>query len=85
MHFSVTNKEHASFYNSLCDEDSDYLEDLKILFGAVGNRTDTLVELCTAEILLRPWCVGEMVTARLHDIDTFLIRLPDFWFAVLIQ
>ena len=34
--------------------------------------------LCTREILLRPWCVGEMTTARLHNIDTVLIMFPDF-------
>ena len=58
--------------------DSDNLVDLRVLFEVVGSRTDTLVVLCSSDILSRPWCVGEMVTARLHDIDTFLVRLPDF-------
>ena len=34
--------------------------------------------LCTREILHRPWCVGEMTTARLHNIDTILVMFPDF-------
>ena len=58
--------------------DSDNLEDLSLLFGVVGNRTDTPVVLCSSGILSRPWYVGEMATARLHNIDTFLVRLPDF-------
>ena len=58
--------------------DSDNLEDLSLLFGVVGSRMDTLVVLCSSGILSSPWCVGEMATARLHNIDTFLIRLPDF-------
>ena len=58
--------------------DSDNLQDLSRLFVIVGEKTDTLVVLCTREILYRPWCVGEMTTARLHDIDTILIIFPDF-------
>ena len=46
--------------------------------GYVGNDTDTLVVICTSEILSRPWCVGEMTTARLHGVDTILVVLPDF-------
>ena len=58
--------------------DSDNLQDLSLLFGIVGEKTETLVVLCTKEILYRPWCVGEMTTARLHDVDTILVMFPDF-------
>ena len=58
--------------------DSDNLQDLSLLFGAVAEKTETLVVLCTREILHRPWCVGEMTTARLHNIDTILVMFPDF-------
>ena len=58
--------------------DADNLEDLNLLFGYVGNDTDTLVVICTSEILARPWCVGEMTTARLHSVDTVLVVLPCF-------
>ena len=58
--------------------DADDLEDLNLLFGHVANDTDTLVVICTSEILARPWCVGEMTTARLHDVDTVLVVLPCF-------
>ena len=58
--------------------DSDNLQDLSLLFAIVGEKTETLVVLCTKEILYRPWCVGEMTTARLHNIDTILVIFPDF-------
>ena len=58
--------------------DSDNLEDLSLLFGIVGEKTETLVVLCTREILHRPWCVGEMTTARLRNVDTILVMFPDF-------
>ena len=37
--------------------DSDDLRDLGVLFGVVGNHTDTLVVLCTREILRRRYWV----------------------------
>ena len=46
--------------------------------GYVEKNTDTLVVICTSEILSRPWCVGEMMTARVHGVDTILVVLPDF-------
>ena len=58
--------------------DADDLQDLNRLFGFVGNDTDTLVVICTSEILARPWCVGEMTTARLHAVDVVLVVLPCF-------
>ena len=58
--------------------DSDNLQDLSLLFAIVGEKTETLVVLCTKEILYRPWCVGEMTTARLHNVDTILVIFPDF-------
>ena len=58
--------------------DADNLVDLDLLFGYVGDETDTLVVICSSEILARPWCVGEMTTARLHDVDTILVVLPCF-------
>ena len=58
--------------------DSDNLRDLNHLFNVVSNETETLVVLCTTEILSRPWCVGEMTTARLHHVDTILVFFPDF-------
>ena len=54
------------------------LQDLSLLFAIVGEKTETLVVLCTKEILYRPWCVGEMTTARLHNVDTILVIFPDF-------
>ena len=58
--------------------DSDNLQDLSVLFSVVATRIDTLVVLCTRSILLRPWCVGEMTTARVHSLDVILLSFPDF-------
>ena len=58
--------------------DSDNLQDSGQLFGIIGNLTDSLVVLCTSSILLRPWCVGEMTTAKLHGVDSILLIFPDF-------
>ena len=53
--------------------DSDNLQDLSLLFGFVANVTDTVVVLCTSSILLRPWCVGDLITAKLLGVDTVLL------------
>ena len=58
--------------------DSDNLQDLSLPFAIVSEKKETLVVLCSREILHRPWCVGEMTTARLHHIDTILVMFPDF-------
>ena len=58
--------------------DADNLQDLALLFGYVGNHTETFVVLCTTEVMSRVWCVGEMTTARLHGVDTILVLFPDF-------
>mmetsp|Transcript_60346 Transcript_60346/g.176392 ORF Transcript_60346/g.176392 Transcript_60346/m.176392 type:complete len:1544 (-) Transcript_60346:181-4812(-) len=58
--------------------DSDDLKDLDTLFETVGNETDTLVILCSREILTRPWCVGEMVTAKAKAVKTIRVMFPTF-------
>ena len=56
--------------------DSDNLDNLDYLFNYVGNDTSNLVVVCSAEIFSRPWCLGEMCTARLKNVHTVLIMLP---------
>ena len=34
--------------------------------------------LCSRNVHCRPWCVGEMTTARLHCVTTILVVFPDF-------
>ncbi|CAK0909838.1 unnamed protein product [Prorocentrum cordatum] len=58
--------------------DADYLEDLNKLFSYVSSETETLAALCTKELLTRPWCAGELTTARLTSIDVVLIVFPCF-------
>ena len=70
-------KTHSSL-NRKVFLDSDNLQDLTSLFGIVANDTETLVVLCSREILYRPWCVGEMTTARIVGVDTMLVMFPNF-------
>lgn len=60
--------------------DSDDLQDLNKLFQFVREELDNLVVLCTREIMMRPWCVGEMVTARLNKVPVVMVKFPDFSF-----
>mmetsp|Transcript_34383 Transcript_34383/g.78352 ORF Transcript_34383/g.78352 Transcript_34383/m.78352 type:complete len:1613 (-) Transcript_34383:77-4915(-) len=58
--------------------DSDNLDNLDMLFSYVHDDTETLVVLASREIFTRPWCVGEMTVARLHQVKVVLIQMPDF-------
>ncbi|CAK0896286.1 unnamed protein product [Prorocentrum cordatum] len=58
--------------------DSDNLSSLDLLLEMVANSTETLVIVGSAEILLRPWCVGEITTAKAARLNMFKIALPDF-------
>jgi len=60
--------------------DSDDLQDLNRLFDVVREDLSTLVVLCTKEILMRPWCAGEITTARMNNIPVVLVVFPDFTF-----
>jgi len=56
--------------------DSDNLDNLDNLFEYV-LVTRTLVIVATEHVFERPWCLGEMATARLSKVPTVLLRLPD--------
>ncbi len=57
--------------------DSDNLKDLDLLFDCVSNQTQTLVTLLSAELLWRPWCVGEITTAFLNDVRVVRVLYPN--------
>ena len=44
--------------------DSDNLESLNLLLVNIGAETGTIVVSCARRIFYRPWCLGEMTTAR---------------------
>ena len=53
--------------------------ELNLLHGSVQKQTEALVVLCISEVRRRPWCGGEMMTARLRIFDTVLfldIQVP---------
>lgn len=58
--------------------DSDNLQDLNRLFDYVGLETETFVVLCSRDILKRPWCVGEIVTANNHYVESVKVVFADF-------
>jgi len=58
--------------------DCDDLKDLDQLFDYVGRHTNMLVILCSKDILLRPWCVGEIVTANANGVPALKLILDDF-------
>lgn len=58
--------------------DLDSLTDLTLLFSYVSTHVQTLVILGSPGVVTRKWCVGEMVTARLSNVETVLVSLPNF-------
>jgi hypothetical protein len=58
--------------------DSDNLTDLESLFDTVSGEVGTLVVLSSREVLLRPWCLGEVTTCYLHKVPMFPVYFPDF-------
>eukprot|EP00971_Amphidinium_carterae_P105912 2097654-Amphidinium_carterae.1 len=58
--------------------DSDDLKRVDLLFEYVIYHTETLLVLCTSEILGRPWCVGEITSAMKHDIKSLALLYPGF-------
>jgi len=49
------------------------------LFDYVGTQTEILVVLHSKELVLRPWCMGELVTAHLKQpgVKIASIYFPD--------
>jgi hypothetical protein len=60
--------------------DCDDLQDIGMLFEYVGSQSETIVVLMSKELLLRPWCIGELVTAHLKckESQVATVRFPDF-------
>ena len=58
--------------------DSDNLTDLTRLFTIVSEHVQTVVIIASPGVLTRKWCIGEMVAARLRNVDAVLLTLPAF-------
>ena len=58
--------------------DTDDLQDLSRLFDYVGNHTDVAVALCSQDLLTRPWCMGELVTAKVNKVRMVRFVMPGF-------
>jgi len=58
--------------------DADNLQNLDMLFDHVKEETETLLALATRDLLLRPWCLGEVVVAFQKRVRCVLVQLPDY-------
>ncbi|CAJ1351250.1 unnamed protein product [Effrenium voratum] len=58
--------------------DCDDLQDLTKLFWHVSQNTRTFLILGSPEVIRRPWCLGEMVTARVSEVSSILIAWPNY-------
>jgi hypothetical protein len=58
--------------------DSDDLQNLDMLFEYVASQSDTVALLCSQDVLMRPWCMGELVTAHNHKVEVVPILFPGF-------
>jgi hypothetical protein len=58
--------------------DCDDLVSLEGLFDYVASHTANMVVLLNKEILSRPWCLGELVTAHKHKVAMAIVEFPDF-------
>ncbi len=60
--------------------DTDDLSSLTHLFAILSQNVRTLLVIASPNILTRKWCVGEITTANIQKVDTFVIALPGFHF-----
>ncbi|CAE7383850.1 SCUBE3 [Symbiodinium natans] len=66
----------GSHFTTFLDLDS--LTDLTLLFSYVSTQVRTFVILGSPGVVARKWCLGEMATARLSNVTSVLVSLPDF-------
>jgi len=52
-------------------------DDSQLYFGLVGNQTDTVIVLCTSEMLSNLRTMGQITCARLHSVDTVVVKFPE--------
>eukprot|EP00971_Amphidinium_carterae_P293122 5819690-Amphidinium_carterae.1 len=56
--------------------DSDNLDNLDRLLDYVAHSTSTLIAIMSEELFTRPWCVGEICTAKVKNVKVVLVELP---------
>ncbi|CAE7769849.1 unnamed protein product [Symbiodinium sp. CCMP2592] len=60
--------------------DSDDLSSLVHLFAVISQSVENLIVVGSANIWTRKWCVGEIVTAKLQNVNIVVLALPGFHF-----
>merc|ERR1719223_1124700 len=78
-HHKASAAAHARLFKMLLAEneaikrnvfvDSDNLTHLDVLFDTLAHDVQTLVVLASKDVLRRPWCVGEVVTACIYEME----------------
>jgi len=58
--------------------DSDNLMSLDLLFDTVASEVECMVLISSAEVLKRPWCVGELTIAYFKKVETYPLFCTDF-------
>jgi len=58
--------------------DADDLVDVEQGFDYVGQQTSLFVILCSKDIFMQPWCLGEMVHAMKNGVQAVKVVFPDF-------
>ena len=58
--------------------DCDELTNLEFLFDYVGSQTQFMLALMSTELLFRPWCLGELVTAHVRQVRVVQLAFPNF-------
>jgi len=58
--------------------DADNLENLDTLFETVRSQVEIIVAVATRHLLSRPWCLGELVTAKVNEVETIPLFYHDF-------
>jgi hypothetical protein len=69
---------HEDPYRKDVFVDSDDLSNLDTLFTMVAADTETLAVICTPKILTRPWCIGEICTARESKVRILPVYIGNF-------
>merc|ERR1719223_2080840 len=87
-HHKASAAAHARLFKMLLTEheminndvfvDSDNLTHLDVLFDTLARDVQTLCILGSKDVLRRPWCVGEVVTAHINEMEVCVIRFPGF-------
>ncbi|CAJ1422704.1 unnamed protein product [Effrenium voratum] len=77
IHLDELCAKSAVFRNQLVFLDCDHLQSLEYLFDYVATQSQNMVLLLSNELLMRPWCLGELTASYLKQPRIRMI--PIYW------